>query len=287
MTHNILQSRTGRALRALKTSILTAESFGVNTFRVKISVFVYSAALACLSGWLYAHFARFINPTPFSLDMGVEYQFMTVIGGVTTVWGALVGSSVVLLVKEWLQTGLPALLGTAGSFEIIVFGVVVLALLQMNRDAGIASLLRFWPTSTSRPVSEPKMLLRMHGRTGNAAEELLAVKNLTRRFGGLTAVDDVSFSINRGEIVALIGPNGAGKTTLFNLISGADRANSGQIIFDGHLINHLSARKIVSLGLARTFQHVHLVREATALENVMLGAHLRSDRGLVAAALGL
>jgi len=287
MTQNIMQSRVGRALRALKTSTLVAESFGVDTVGVKIVVFVYSALLACLSGWLYAHFARFVNPTPFSLNIGVEYQFMTVIGGATTVWGALVGSSLVLLVKEWLQTALPGLLGAAGSFEIIVFGILVLILLQLNRDAGIVSLLKFTSAAKPRPLSQPNALLPIRSRSGKVGDVLLSVENLTRRFGGLTAVDDVSFSIHRGEIVALVGPNGAGKTTLFNLISGADNANAGEVTFEGCPIHRLSARKIASLGLARTFQHVHLVGEASALENAVLGAHLRSDRGLIAAALGL
>lgn len=286
-TSNILKSRTGRALRALKSDLLTAESFGVDTFKLKTAVFVYAALLSSLAGWLYAHFTRFVNPTPFSLSSGVEYQFMTVIGGTSTVWGALIGSSFVVTAKEWLQTTLPSILGAAGSFEIIIFGAIVLVLLQINQDGGIASVFGNRLRSASDNVVEPSRKLSVRTKNLTNSQPLLEVKGLTRKFGGLTAVDNVNFEINRGEIVALIGPNGAGKTTLFNMISGADKANSGEVVFDGITISHLPARNIVGLGLARTFQHVHLVGDSTAAENVMLGAHLRSDRGLIAAALGL
>ena len=139
-TNNILNSRVGRALRALKTNPLTAESFGVDTAKEKISIFVYAALLSSVSGWLYAHFARFVNPTPFGLNAGVENQFMAVIGGVNSVWGALIGSSIVLVTKEYLQTTLPAIIGSGGNFEIIIFGILVLVLLQINQDGGISSL---------------------------------------------------------------------------------------------------------------------------------------------------
>src|SRR5690242_17712432 len=111
-----------------------AESFGVNAGRLKIVAFVYAALLACVSGWLYAHLQRFVNPTPFGINQGIEYLFMAVVGGAGSVWGAVVGATAITLAKQVLQDALPRLLGRAGNFEIVVFGVLMVLLLQFSRD---------------------------------------------------------------------------------------------------------------------------------------------------------
>jgi branched-chain amino acid transport system ATP-binding protein len=104
---------------------------------------------------------------------------------------------------------------------------------------------------------------------------LLAVRALTRRFGGIIALDDVSLDVEAGEVVGLIGPNGAGKTTAFNVISGLYRPDAGDVVFDGHSIVGSSPHRIVRRGLARTFQNVELFRTMTVLENVLVGTHGR------------
>lgn len=284
-TSNILRSQVGFSLRALKVDQVTAESFGVDTTATKVKAFVYAALLSSLSGWLYAHFARFVNPTPFGLSAGVDYQFMAVIGGVNSLWGALVGSTIVILTKEHLPSLLLHFGGGSGNYEIIVFGAVVLLLLQVNGDAGLTSLLSRLPRRPPSPVV-PAAALPERARPSTTGP-LLQVRNVTKRFGGLTAVDGVSLDVMPGEIVALVGPNGAGKTTLFNLISGADTLDDGEILLGPDTISERPARRIARLGIARTFQHAHLVRNVSALENAMLGAHLRSRRGFAAAALGL
>jgi branched-chain amino acid transport system ATP-binding protein len=116
---------------------------------------------------------------------------------------------------------------------------------------------------------------------------LLEVKNISKRFGGLQAVKDVSFSVNRGCIKAVIGPNGAGKTTLFNLVSGFLPPDSGTITYRGMPINGLSPFEIAGQGLSRTFQHIRLFARMTALENVMVGCHVKSRAGFIAGMLSL
>jgi branched-chain amino acid transport system permease protein len=112
---NLLDSRTGRALRAVKGGSTMAEAMGVDTFRVKVTAFVIAAMLASVSGWLFAHFQRTVNPSPFGLNMGIEYLFMAVLGGVGHVWGALVGAGAVQILKDQLQVWLPRLMGTSGN----------------------------------------------------------------------------------------------------------------------------------------------------------------------------
>src|SRR5260370_37088529 len=113
---NLLDSRQGRAVRALKGAVTMAESFGVDTGHLKTVIFVYSAAFAAISGWLYAHLLRFVNPTPFGLDAGIEYLFMAVIGGADFVWAAIIGAIFLTLLKQWLQYILPQILRPSGNF---------------------------------------------------------------------------------------------------------------------------------------------------------------------------
>ena len=132
--NNLLDSRAGRALRAVKGGATMPEAMGVNTFATKVTAFVLAALLASLSGWLFAHFQRTVNPSPFGLKMGIEYLFMAVIGGVGHVWGAIVGAGVVKVLEDQLQVWLPKLLGGGGNYEVIVFGVMLVLVLQHARD---------------------------------------------------------------------------------------------------------------------------------------------------------
>ncbi|HEY0878933.1 MAG TPA: branched-chain amino acid ABC transporter permease, partial [Zeimonas sp.] len=134
---NLLDSRAGRALRALRFRSVMAESFGIDTARLKVLVFLYAALLAGVSGWLHAHFLRFVSPHAFGVNAGIDYLFMAVIGGANQVWGALIGASVLTLLREWLKDLLPAAIQRTGNYEIVVFGVLMLLLLQRTRN-GIA-----------------------------------------------------------------------------------------------------------------------------------------------------
>ncbi|MGE5146496.1 MAG: ABC transporter ATP-binding protein [Candidatus Eiseniibacteriota bacterium] len=115
---------------------------------------------------------------------------------------------------------------------------------------------------------------------------ILQVDGVSKVFGGLVAVDNVSFSVEAGAIVALIGPNGAGKTTMFNLITGALAANGGRILLEGDSITGLKPHRIAARGLVRTFQLVRLFTDMTVLENMLIGQHLRTRGGLWAAVVG-
>ena len=274
--HNLLDSRPGRAIRALKGGAGMAEAMGVDTGRMKTVIFVYAAVLSAVAGWLYAHLQRAVNPTPFSLGHGIEFLFMAVIGGAGHVAGAILGAGVLTVLKEALQGVLPSLLGTSGDFEIVVFGVLMIVLLQYARDGLWPLLLKLLPARRSAiaPRAAPRLATRARPAAG---EPILEVRTVRKHFGGLVAVNGVSFSVRAGEIVGLIGPNGAGKSTTFNLITGVLRATSGDVRYRGEAIAGLPSREIVKRGIARTFQHVQLLPSMTVLENVAIGAHLRGD----------
>ncbi|GMU70590.1 MAG: branched-chain amino acid ABC transporter ATP-binding protein/permease [Burkholderiales bacterium] len=284
-TNNLLDSRPGRAIRSLRGGFEMAEAFGVDGARLKIVVFVYAALLAALSGWLYAHLQRFVNPTPFSIIAGIEYLFMAVVGGAGSVWGAVVGATLITVLKQVLQDVLPTLLGRTGNFEMVVFGVLLIVLLQRARDGVWPWIERLLPKAPPAPVREAEPLAPRDHATGEGP--LLEVKSARKAFGGLVAVNDLSFDIRAGEIVGLIGPNGAGKSTTFALISGALPLTSGDIRFCGESIGSRPPHEIARRGVGRTFQHVKLIPGMSVLDNVALGAYLRGRAGVGRAALRL
>jgi branched-chain amino acid transport system permease protein len=283
----LLDSRPGRIMRALNTNrgggATMPEAMGASTFRYKLVMFVIAALLASLSGWLYAHMQRSVNPSPFGIKFGIEYLFMAVLGGIATVGGAFTGAA---LVEDQLKVWLPMIFGGSGNYEIIVFGVVLVLVLRFAPDGLWPLISRWLPAPRRRGVDEgaPPLSARSHPERGAA---LLDVRAIRKQFGGLVAVNDISFKISAGDIVGLIGPNGAGKSTTFNLVSGVLPLTSGEVELLGQRVEGREARNIARAGLSRTFQHVKLVPDMTVLENVALGCYLRTKSGTVAAMLGL
>ena len=287
-TRYLLDSRQGRAIRALRGGAVMAEAMGVDTARSRMAIFVIAALQACASGWLYAHLLRFVNPSPFGLQYGIDYLFMAVVGGAGQVWGALLGATVIIVLKQWLQDLLPALLGRTGNFEMIVFGALVILLLQRSRfglwDMVMRAVARIVPAQSRMrrvPVAAEPLPRRAMPPRG---ELVLEAKAVTRRFGGLVANNAMDLRVHAGEILALIGPNGAGKSTMFNQLSGVDTPTSGDVLFRGQVITGKGSRAIARLGMSRSFQHVRLLPQMSVLENVAIGAHLRGRRGVLASA---
>lgn len=285
-TLRLLDSRVGRAIRSLARGSEMAEAMGVNTLRHKVGIFMFAASLASVSGWLFAHFQRTVNPSPFGLKMGIEYLFMAVLGGAGHVWGALAGSAVVKILEDQLQVLLPRLIGTSGSYEVIVFGVILVLVLKFFPGGLWEYVDRRFPRRARRVDWEASAALMARSKPAGG-EVLLELNQVSKTFGGLVAVNGISFDTRVGQIVGLIGPNGAGKSTTFNLITGLLRLTAGTVKFRGQLISGLSSRAIAQRGICRTFQHVKMIPEMTVLDNVALGAHARGRRGAFAAVLGL
>ncbi len=287
LTMNLLDSRTGRAIRALRRGHIAGEAFGVQTPRAKLLVFIYAAVLAGLSGWLYAHFQRAANPTPFGAQAGIEYLFIAVVGGAGYVWGAVLGAGIVVILKEILQSYLPYIFGGQSQLETIVFGILLVVLLQLAPTGVWPWLMARSPLKPVRKLADTSLPPATRVRAPASSATLLQIDKARKQFGGVIAVNDVSFDVGAREIVALIGPNGAGKSTTFNLITGVLTTTGGSISVLGHKVDNAPPQEVVKLGVARTFQHVKLVPDMTVLENVAIGAHLRGHAGAISSMLRL
>ena len=286
LTRNLLDSRAGRAIRALRGGSDAAASFGVNLTGTRMLAFVYAAVLAGLAGWLYAHMQRSVNPTPFGLLASIEYLLMAVAGGAGSVWGALLGAALVTVANDRLQSLLPLLMGASGNYETIVFGILLVVVLQTAPNGLWPPIARLVHRGVrKRKVAQAAVLpARTMPDDGTV---VLAATGLVKTFGGLVAVDKLGLQLAAREIVGLIGPNGAGKSTTFDLLTGVARPTAGTVRFMGQDLRRATPQAVARLGIARSFQHVKLVPGMSAIENVAIGAHLRGRASPVAAMLRL
>src|ERR1700730_1960311 len=210
LARNLLDSRQGRAIRSLRGGIAMVESLAVGSFRTRLAVFVLAGLLAGVSGWLYAHFQRYVSPAPFDIRPGIELLLMALVGGPGRITGAVVGAAIVVLLKNILQDVLPPITRYSAQLEVVLFGVLFVVLLQKARGGVVPMLARLLPRGApGKPATRPPRAQRPA-----AAPTVLEVAGATKRFGALVAVNEVSFTVRSHEVLALIGPNGAGKSTL-------------------------------------------------------------------------
>jgi ABC-type branched-subunit amino acid transport system ATPase component/ABC-type branched-subunit amino acid transport system permease subunit len=286
LCRNLLDSREGRAIRSLRGGIAMVESLGVGSFRTRLTVFVLAGLLAGLSGWLYAHLQRFVNPAPFDIRPGIELLLMALVGGPGRITGAVVGAAIVVLLKNILQDVLPPITRYSAQLEVVFFGVLFVVLLQKARGGVVPMLARLLPRGVADKPAVGAPLAHRAAPDGSS-QAVLEIAGATKCFGALVAVNDVSFAVRSHEVLALIGPNGAGKSTLIDLITGTLGLDAGRILLLGTDVTRLAPRYRAARGMARTFQHVKLRPDMTLLDNVLLGTYGRTHAGLWAGALRL
>jgi len=284
-------SRMGRALAAIREDETAAESIGVDVRRYKLIAFVLSAFIAGWAGGLSAHLYAFINPNDFGFSRAVDILTYAVVGGTFSFVGPILGALLI--------TSLPELLRFLQEYRQVFSGAVLL-LVILFLPGGLFGLFskvvrgkRTLLVGIPPAFSPPGLVSEAGGTAGGdepaslrppepLAEPLLQISHLSRRFGGVIAVDDVSLTVARGDVFGLIGPNGAGKTTLVNLISGVLAPSGGQISFKGQVINGLPPHRLSTLGLARTYQNIRLFPTLSVLDNVLVGLHGRTRSNLLA-----
>jgi ABC-type branched-subunit amino acid transport system ATPase component/ABC-type branched-subunit amino acid transport system permease subunit len=277
----LMRGRIGRAVWAVRNDEIAAAALGVETTRIRILTFTLGAFIAGLAGGLQAHYIRFIAPENYGLAALIDWLVIVMMGGYETFVGPLAATVV-------LGT-LPELMRFLSDWRLLLNGAILVAFLVLRPNGIIGRELlgwRFSPAKVGRAGRVPAAARRAAAEAG-ASEVMLAVEGISKRFGGLLALTEVSFEVRRGQIHGLIGPNGAGKTTLFNAITGLYAIDAGRIVFDGEQIHNLRPQQLLRRGIARTFQNIRLFGQLSVLENVMLGGHARMKSGPLRCALGL
>ncbi len=275
------QTPLGRAMRAVRDNELAAGVAGINVYRVKVAAFGLSAVLGGLGGGFFAGGFAYVSPDQFSFAESIVFITMTLLGGVSSPVGALIGTGLLIVLPESLR-----FLKSVPGLYLAIYGLSIILIIRYMPD-GIWGFwqhrVRRWfapPAFTTAPIELTLVPAKAD------AEMALEVQSLSKHFGGLKAVDDVSFSVRRGSVHALIGPNGSGKTTTLNVLSGLYVATSGRVILAGHDVSALPPHARTAAGMGRTFQNIRLFRSMTALENVVIGAeHAGNDIGEGHAAL--
>ncbi len=312
---NLLTSNWGRAFEALRDSPIASDAMGIGVYHYKIAAFAIGSALGGLAGGLYAFNFLYLQPQSFTYELMVILLLGVVLGGRKSLWGALLGATLIVLLPNLLSNRLVFQIVSATGllFSIIainrhdarnkpfqtfspvaamalllagsllaeniedwrkaVFALLLFAVVLGLPDGLIGFITRFLSQlfriappvlATPSPLDDVLKTKLAHGET------LLEIRNLKCYFGGIKAVDDISFNIHSGHIHGLIGPNGSGKSTAINVISGLYRPTAGHLLLHGKALPHGSLYQVARTGIARTFQNLQLFGELSALENVML-----------------
>jgi branched-chain amino acid transport system permease protein len=279
-------SKLGRGLAALREDEVAARAMGIDIVRYKLFAFTVSGAIAGLSGVLFSHFTRFIAPDQFGFERAVEALLYAVVGGTAHWLGPILGGGFLTFLPELMrQLGVDA--GWLRPFYngLILLAVVLFVpggLVGLGRPLGVARRQRMTPPEDAAEVARDRAGDARDAREEAGAapreepaatEPLLRLDAVGKDYGGVQALNDVSFELRPGEILGLIGPNGAGKTTLVNVVTGLTPSTSGTIEFLGTRLHRMPANRVTALGVARTFQQTKLFPHLSARENVVVGGH--------------
>jgi len=272
MAYRIRRTKFGVGLIAMREDEDKAASIGINTPTYKMLGFVCSAVFVGMAGAVYGYYITFVDPLGmFGLLLSVQIILSLLLGGKGTMWGPVLGAFIIEPLNEFANNSLGG-----GNSRLVIFGGVLVLVVLLLPQGIIPTVTRRVTTYRERRrpgLTGSRIELcerpRPATRSDPSAPNVLEVRNLNKRFGGLQAVADCSFGVPQGSLTALIGPNGSGKTTVFNIITGMMSADSGEVYLDGRRIDHLPPWTRAHLGVGRTFQITRLFGEMTVLENLV------------------
>ncbi|HVS69486.1 MAG TPA: ATP-binding cassette domain-containing protein [Mycobacteriales bacterium] len=290
IARNVRRSGFGRLLVAIRDNEDNARAFTVRASLVKVQGYMVAGFIAGIGGAVYGHSLATVDATAFPAQMSIDVVAMTVIGGVSLLAGPIIGALYVIAIPAFIPLGSAGLAGTKlGALLLIMYlpggiGQLVLPLRDrivkwigrrhgldvdaLYSDGGEAPATA--EAVTAVPVQRPSVLESVNRNAPVHGRKLLEARNLRKRFGGVVAVDGVSFEVRAGETVGLIGPNGAGKTTTFELLGGFTMPDSGRVLFDKRDVSALGPEERAHLGMIRSFQDAALFPTMTVTESVML-----------------
>jgi ABC-type branched-subunit amino acid transport system ATPase component/ABC-type branched-subunit amino acid transport system permease subunit len=260
LQHRLVNSQLGLHIRAMKHSEIAVASVGINVYRLKVLVFVISAAFAGLGGTLFAHQQNYISPDNFQFFSSVFFLLAVLFGGAGTPLGPVIGATVL--------TVLPEMLHDFDKFRLIIYGCFILLTLYFLPN-GVMGL--FAARSTGSDRADAADIAPAPSELAPTTGAALELRGVSKSFGGLQALRDVSVRVEPATIHALIGPNGAGKTTLVNAVTGFYPVDAGEIVFDGAVAAIGSMDGAARRGIVRTFQTIKLFGDMTVLEQVVVG----------------
>ena len=287
----IARSRFGLSLLAIKQNELAAEAAGINPFQWKLRALVLSGAIAGVAGGLYAVVLVIVTPhSVFGMLVSAQALIFTMFGGVGLVAGPVLGALILLPLGELLNATLGARLpGIQG----VIYGAAIILIVLQTPEGILPWVTKRWKgwkgwkatlkarrgtadsmPATVAPLTPSRAALKAGVKPAQkrSGDVILQVQGMSKSFGGLQAVQDVSFVVHRGEILGIIGPNGAGKTTLFNLLNGFIEPSSGNVAFNGIELRGLKPFEICRAGIGRTFQVARPFARLSVLENVVIGS---------------
>jgi ABC-type branched-subunit amino acid transport system ATPase component/ABC-type branched-subunit amino acid transport system permease subunit len=288
LTRAVERSRFGMALLAIKQNEAAAEAAGINTLAWKLRAVTLSGAIAGAIGGFYAVVLLVVTPqSVFGMLVSAQALTVAMFGGVGTVWGPVIGSVILIPLAETLNA-------EAGSrfpgIQGVIYGLAIICVILLapeglfwkvrdflrKRSASPAAATPSAPDVPAAAAVSAAPAPARAKRSVGTGDVVLEVRNLSRSFGGLKAVQDVSFKLRQNEILGIIGPNGAGKTTLFNLLNGFLRPGTGEILLDGREMSGRKPHELCEAGIGRTFQIMRPFLRMSISDNVVVGAYVRA-----------
>ena len=276
IARRIIRSPFGAVLRAIRGNPKRAIALGHATQHYKLTVFVIAAVYAGVAGGLLGVFQGFMPPDAFAIDTSAQLIIQTVMGGVATLLGPLLGAAIWLYIFDVVQ-GIAGI----GAYWKLILGVIFVIVVTVFRFGVAGALVRLFSRRRTQPTTP------VTGVTGTRAEgageiaeldvvpavaseaqPVLEARGVTKQYGGLTAVNNVNFSLAEGELHVLIGPNGAGKSTFFAMLTGELPTTSGQVFFRGHEITGIGVTAVCQLGMSKSYQINQLFERLTVRQNV-------------------